>query len=41
MHEYEEARAQEKVEETAKNKNVLLSENGGRAMADMFKMLRR
>jgi 2-polyprenyl-6-methoxyphenol hydroxylase-like FAD-dependent oxidoreductase len=41
VREYEEAmlaRAQEKAEETAKNKDMFLSENGGRAMADMFKM---
>lgn len=41
VREYEEAmlaRAQEKAEETAKNKDLLLSENGGQAMADMFKM---
>ena len=41
VREYEEAmlaRAQEKAEETAKNKDMLLSENGGQAMADMFKM---
>jgi 2-polyprenyl-6-methoxyphenol hydroxylase-like FAD-dependent oxidoreductase len=31
-------RAQEKAEETAKNKDMFLSENGGQAMADMFKM---
>ncbi|MCJ1301205.1 hypothetical protein MMC08_004004 [Hypocenomyce scalaris] len=39
--EYEEAmlaRAQEMAEETAKNKDMFLSENGGQAMADMFKM---
>jgi 2-polyprenyl-6-methoxyphenol hydroxylase-like FAD-dependent oxidoreductase len=41
VREYEEAmlaRAQEKAEETAKNKDMILSENGGQAMADMFKM---
>ena len=41
VREYEEAmltRAQEKAEESAKNKDMLLSENGGQAMADMFKM---
>ena len=41
VHEYEEAmlaRAQEKAEETVKNMNMFLSENGGQAMADMFKM---
>ncbi|KAK9243194.1 salicylate hydroxylase [Lipomyces tetrasporus] len=39
--EYEEAmllRAKEKAEERAKNKDMFLSENGGQAMADMFKM---
>jgi 2-polyprenyl-6-methoxyphenol hydroxylase-like FAD-dependent oxidoreductase len=41
VREYEEAmlaRAQEKAEETAKNKDMFLSENGGQAMADMFKV---
>lgn len=31
-------RAKEKAEETAKNQKMFLSENGGQAMADMFKM---
>ncbi|KAK9384926.1 hypothetical protein V1515DRAFT_609920 [Lipomyces mesembrius] len=41
MREYEEAmllRAKEKAKETAKNKDMFLSENGGQAMAEMFKM---
>ncbi|MCJ1409905.1 hypothetical protein MMC19_003989 [Ptychographa xylographoides] len=41
VRDYEEtmlARAREKAEETARNKDMLLSENGGQAMADMFKM---
>ena len=41
IREYEEtmlARAQDKAEETAKNQEMLLSENGGQALADMFKM---
>ncbi|KAF2462812.1 salicylate hydroxylase [Lindgomyces ingoldianus] len=32
-------RAKEKAEETAKNKDMLLSENGGQAMADMFRQV--
>lgn len=32
------ARAQEKAEETVKNKDMFLSENGAEAMADFFKM---
>lgn len=41
VREFEEAmiaRAQEKGEEAAKNQDLLLSENGGQALADMFKM---
>jgi 2-polyprenyl-6-methoxyphenol hydroxylase-like FAD-dependent oxidoreductase len=41
MREFEEAmllRAKEKAEETAKNKDMFLSENGGQTMADMFQM---
>lgn len=41
MREHEEAmlvRAQEKAEESSKNKDTLLSENGGQAMVDMFRM---
>lgn len=40
MREFEEAmlaRAQEKAEETARNKDMLLSENGAQAMVDLFK----
>jgi 2-polyprenyl-6-methoxyphenol hydroxylase-like FAD-dependent oxidoreductase len=40
MREFEQAmlaRAQEKAEETARNKDMCLSENGGQALADMFK----
>jgi 2-polyprenyl-6-methoxyphenol hydroxylase-like FAD-dependent oxidoreductase len=40
MREFEEGmltRAQEKAEETAQNKDMFLSENGGQAMADFFK----
>ena len=41
VREFEEAmlaRALEKAQETSKNKDLLLSENGAQAMADMFKM---
>ena len=40
MREYEEgmlARAQEKAEETKRNKDMLLSEDGGKRLADMFR----
>ena len=32
------ALAQEKAEETAKKKDMMLSENGGQKLADIFKM---